>query len=205
MQPGEKMRVLMDEGQERKRKMEDRQIVELYWQRDERAIDESDARYGKMLQRLSVSILHSAEDAKECVNDTWLSAWNAMPTDRPDLLGAYLSKITRNHSITRYRSLHAGKRGGSEGDVPFEELEECLSDSEDTPFKQAENRRLADLLNRFLASLDEEKRIVFVRRYYYCDSIADLERLTGYGSEKLKSMLHRMRKMLAGLLEREGF
>lgn len=188
--------------------MEDKQIVELYWQRDEQAIAESDACYGKMLRNLSMSILHSGPDADECVNDTWLSAWNAMPTDRPDLLGAYLSRITRNHSITRYRYLHAGKRDGS-GDVPFEELEDCLSgpgpDSGDTPFQELENRRLTGLLNRFLGGLEEEKRIVFVRRYYYCDSLAALEELTGYGPEKLKSMLYRMRKSLAGLLKKEGF
>lgn len=204
MQPISKNGVLMVEGQERKQKMEDRQIVELYWQRDERAIAESDARYGRMLQSLSMSILHSPSDAEECVNDTWLSAWNAMPTDRPDLLGAYLSRITRNHSITRYRYLHAGKRSAG-GDTPFEELEDCLPDSGDMPFEQMENRRLADLLNRFLSSLDPDKRIVFVRRYYYCDSVADLERLTGFGPEKIKSMLARMRKSLAVWLKREGF
>ena len=184
--------------------MEDRQIVELYWQRDEQAIAESDARYGKMLKSLSMSILHSDPDAQECVNDTWLSAWNAMPTDRPDLLGAYLSKIARNHSINRYRYLHAEKRNAG-GELPFDELEDCLSSDEGSPFREMENRRLVELLNRFLGSLDEEKRIVFVRRYYYCDSVADLERLTGFGAEKIKSMLHRMRKSLAVLLEREGF
>lgn len=184
--------------------MEDSRIVELYWQRDERAIAESDASYGRMLTNLSNSILHSMSDAEECVNDTYLSAWNAMPTDRPDYLGAYLSKIARNHSINRYRYLHAEKRCGS-GDLPFDELADCLSSEDDSPFQVLQNQRLREVLNDFLAGLDEEKRIVFVRRYFYCDRVSDLSRLTGYGEEKLKSMLLRMRKALAARLEKEGF
>lgn len=184
--------------------MEDSTIVELYWQRDERAIAESDISYGRMLRSLSHSILHSMPDAEECVNDTYLSAWNAMPTDRPDLLGAYLSRITRNHSISRYRYLTAEKRCGG-GDLPFDELADCLSSEEGSPFRVLQNQRLGEILNEFLSALDEEKRIIFVRRYYYCDAISDLSRLTGYGEEKLKSMLHRMRKTLAARLEKEGF
>ncbi|MBQ5892875.1 MAG: sigma-70 family RNA polymerase sigma factor, partial [Clostridia bacterium] len=148
--------------------MEDFLIVNLYWARKESAITESDLKYGRILRSLSFSVLSSREDAEECVNDTYLAAWNAMPTERPDYLGAFLSKITRRISIDRYRAAHRKKRGGLSGVMA--ELSECIPSSESVE-ADYENGRLADALNQFLASLPTEKRAIFLRRYFYSQPI----------------------------------
>ena len=178
--------------------MEDFEIVDLYWAREEKAISESDRKYGRMLLSLSFSMLSSHEDAEECVNDTYLAAWNAMPTDRPTYLGAFLSKITRNLSLDRYRASHREKRGGVEG--LLEELTECIPDRSSVE-EEYENGRLADALNAFLASLDAEKRAIFLRRYYYSQSIAEIALSLRMSESKVKVTLHRIREKLRRELE----
>lgn len=180
--------------------MEDYQIVDLYWQRSEHAIGETQQKYGAMLHRVSYSLLSSREDAEECVNDTYLEAWNRMPEDRPSYLGAYLAKIIRCLSVSRFRSTHRQKRGGA-GAATLE-LSDCIPDtwSADAEY---ENGRLADLLNDFLAELDEEKRRIFVRRYFYSDSIEEIAARMELGKSKIKTTLFRLRGQLRERLEQE--
>lgn len=181
--------------------MEDFQIVDLFWERNENAIRESEIKYGKLLCRVSFSLVSSEEDAKECVNDTYLAAWNKMPSDRPIYLGAYLTKIVRNISISRFRSKKSEKRGGAT-DI-LSELSECIPDRESVEGHYA-NKLLADELNRFVASLDEEKRAIFIRRYYYSQSISQISDEMRVGESKIKVILFRLRASLKTVLEREG-
>ena len=181
--------------------MEDFEIVDLYWAREEAAIRESDRKYGRMLSSLSFSLLSSHEDAEECVNDTYLAAWNAMPTERPSYLGAFLSRITRNLSIDRYRATHREKRGGMEN--LLQELTECVPDDNSVE-REYENGRLADALNAFLASLEVEKRAMFLRRYFYSQSITEIALSLGISESKVKVTLHRVRERLRHELEKEA-
>lgn len=181
--------------------MDDSKIVDLYWARSERAISETKTKYDRMLSGISFSLLNSREDAEECVSDTYLSAWNQMPDDRPAYLGAYLSKIVRALSIDRFRSIHRKKRGGYEN--LSIELCECIPDSYDIQ-RDYENGRLAEILNGFLARQSDERRIIFVRRYFYSDSTEDIAKRLRIGNSKVKTTLFRMRKELKKELEEEG-
>ena len=179
--------------------MDDSRIVDLYFDRDERAISESDKKYGRMLTKLSFSLLGSNEDAEECVNDTYLDAWDAMPPARPIYLGAFLSKITRRISIDYYRRCHRAKRGG------FDELCDELSDavpSTDTPFDEYEKGRLKEAIEEFISLQDKEKRVAFVLRYFYSRPIGEIAIRLGVRESKVKTMLFRMRESLKEFLER---
>lgn len=180
--------------------MEDHQIVDLYWARSESAIEQTEQKYGKMLTSISVSLVPTEQDAQECVNDTYLAAWNSMPTERPFYLGAFLSKIVRRISVSRYRADRAKKRGGA--DILIDELTECVPSDFDL-CADYENQRLADALNRFLLSLDEEKRYIFIRRYYYSDPIEKIAADIYAGEGKIKTVLFRLRSALRKFLERE--
>ena len=181
--------------------MEDYQIVDLYWARSESAIEQTERKYGKMLTSISNRLVTTKQDAEECVNDTYLVAWNSMPDERPIYLGAFLSKIVRRISISKFRSENAEKRGGA--NALIYELKDCVPSSENL-VTEYENRLLADTINRFLLSLDEEKRYIFVRRYYYSDSLGDIARTIGANEGKIKTVLFRTRKALRGFLEKEG-
>ena len=178
--------------------MEDYKIVDLYWARKEVAIAETEQKYGKMLHSLSYSLLSSHEDAEECVNDTYLGAWNTMPDARPMYLGPFLSKITRRLSIDRWRHEHREKRGGVAGVV--EELTECIPDA-DTPATEYERGLLRGELNAFLRTLPEEKRTIFVRRYFYAQPLNVIAKETGVSEAKVKVTLHRLREQLKQRLE----
>lgn len=180
--------------------MEDFKIVDLYWARNEAAISESDRKYGRMLKSLSYSLLSSHEDAEECVNDTYLDAWRAMPTARPTYLGAFLSKITRRISVDRFRAAHREKRGGM--NVILEELTECIP-ARDSVFEEYENGRLTDALNRFLYAQDKEKRAIFIRRYFYSQPISEICSALRVGEAKVKVTLYRMREALRKELEEQ--
>ncbi len=181
--------------------MEDYQIVNLYWERSESAISETDTKYGRMLTGISSSLVSTKEDAEECVSDTYLAAWNAMPSDRPVYLGAYLSKIVRRLSIDRFRAQSSQKRGGA--GMFCEELCECIP-SRSSVEGEYDERQLSDSINRYLYSLDEEKRYVFVRRYFYSDPIESIALSLGVSSGKIKTLLFRVRAGLKKHLEREG-
>lgn len=182
--------------------MEDYQIVDLYWARSEYAIEQTERKYGRMLTGISASLVPTAQDAEECVSDTYLAAWNSMPEERPTYLGAFLSKIVRRISIDKFRSLRAGKRGGAQ--MLVDELTDCIPSDCDLQ-ADYDNRQLAEALNTFLLSLEEEKRYMFVRRYYYSDSIADIARQLRVSEGKVKTVLFRTRNALRNFLEREGF
>lgn len=181
--------------------MEDYQIVDLYWQRSETAIKETDTKYGRMLRGISLSLVEVIEDAEECLNDTYLAAWQSMPSERPVYLGAFLSKIIRRLSVDRYRARHSKKRGGAA--MFCEELSECIPDTSNVEIEY-DNSRLAEALNRFLTELDETKRYVFIRRYYYSDSVETIAKSLNSGVGRIKSILHRTRNELRKYLEREG-
>lgn len=182
--------------------MEDHRIVDLYWARDEAAIEASQRKYGRMLYSLSYSLLTSHQDAEECVNDTYLGAWQAMPTARPAHLGSFLSKITRRLSIDRWRHSHRKKRGGIE--ELTEELTECIP-SDSSVEREYESGLLRHTLDGFLRSLTEEKRAIFLRRYFYSQSVTQIAVALGIGESKVKVVLHRLRQELRERLEKGGW
>lgn len=184
--------------------MEDSQIVGLYWKREERAIHETDLKYGSYCRSIARNILQNSADAEECVNDTYLDAWNAMPPNRPAILSTFLGKITRRIAIDRVRLHHAQKRGGGEAALALEELEECVSGSDDVE-QQLQRTELIAALQRFLDRLPETERRVFLLRYWYLDSIPAIADQCGFSQSKTASMLHRIRGKLRALLEKEGY
>ena len=183
--------------------MEDTQIVDLYFARSEQAIKETDTKYGGYCYSIAYNILTNQEDAEESVSDTYLSAWNAMPPRRPSFLAAFLGKITRNISLDRWRKYHAFKRGGGQVELALEELQECVSGAESAEEKAIRREILASL-NRFLGTLNDTERNVFVCRYWYLDSTEEIAAKSGFSVSKVKSMLYRIRKRLNAHLEKEG-
>lgn len=183
--------------------MEDVEIVELYWQRSENAITETANKYGKYCGCIARNILHNAEDAEECVNDTYMKAWNAIPPKRPERLSTFLGKITRNLAINSYERLTAEKRGGGQLEFALDELSECIPSS-DRVENMLENEALAEALNRFLSEQKKELRVVFMRRYWYLCKINEIASDLGYSESKVKMMLLRSRNDLKRLLEKEG-
>ena len=184
--------------------MDDTQIVALYWARDEAALAESEQKYGGYCRAIALGILESREDAAECVNDTWLRAWEAMPPRRPSRLDTFLGKLTRNLSLDRWRTLRAQKRGGGQPELALSELEECLP-AASCPEREAEARDLTESLNRFLEALPREKRVIFVQRYWYLCSVEKLAAMHGMEKNTAASILFRLRAALREHLEREGF
>lgn len=183
--------------------MDDHAIVELYHRREERAIAETDRKYGGLCRSIALGLLGDREDAEECVNDTWLNAWNAMPEDRPDRLGPFLGKITRNLAFNRWRSGHAEKRGGGELPAVLEELAESVCGGSDLQ-ETMEAAELAAAVNRFLRTLAERERTMFLRRYWFAEPIADIARRYGIRENTVRSRLFRIREKLRRHLEKEG-
>ncbi len=183
--------------------MDDSEIIELYWSRTERAISETAAKYGGFCYCIAYNILANNEDAEESVNDTYMAAWTAMPPQRPNILAAFLAKITRHLSIDRWRSRNRCKRGGGEIVLALEELAECASDDQ-TVEKAFAQKQLAELFSRFLDSLPETERRIFLCRYWYLDPISDIANYYGFSNSKVTSMLHRIRGKLRAALEKEG-
>ena len=183
--------------------MEDQGIVELFFDRSEQAIVETDKKYGGYCYTIAYNILASREDSEESVSDTYFSAWNTIPPRKPTLLQAFLGKITRHISIDRWRKQTAQKRGGKELTLALEELGECL----DTRGMEAEitHRELTRVLNGFLATLAETERNVFLCRYWYMDTIETIAKITGFSQSKVTSMLHRSRGKLRKKLAEEGY
>ncbi len=183
--------------------MDDSRILELYMQRDEQAVELTKLKYGSSCLSLARSILSVPEDAEECLNDALLNAWNSIPPQRPRILGAFLHSLTRCAALKKWRAMHARKRGGGQTAMVYEELGECLSGGESVEL-HAEAVELAEIINSFLRSLPEDRRRVFVCRYWYCDSIEAIAARFGFSSGKVKSMLFRTRSKLADLLKKEG-
>lgn len=184
--------------------VEDTAIVGLFFSRSEEAITATQTKYGHYLGTISFNILRNTEDSEECVNDTYLRAWNAIPPAKPVSLKAYLAKIVRNLSLNRLESLNAGKRGGNSTDTAFEELEECISDRFSVE-EEVEGKLLSESIDRFLGTLSEKYRIVFVQRYFYLYSVEEIAELNGYTVSNVKSLLFRARNRLREYLSEEGF
>ncbi len=182
--------------------MLDEEIIELFFTRSEDAIKELKAKYGKICLQTSYNILDNYFDAEECVNDSYLGAWNAIPPTRPDPLLTYVLKIVRNVSLTRYQKNHAQKRNSSY-DVAVEELEEFLV-SPDSVEGRMELKELTGTIESFLDSLNELNRVIFVRRYWYYDNYMQIAKKVGLSEKNVSVRLTRLRKQLKDYLEERG-
>ena len=183
--------------------MEDNMIIDLYWARDQRAVAESEDKYGAYCRSIAQGILDRREDAEECVNDTWLRAWHAMPPQRPNILSAFFGKLTRNLSLDRWRRERAAKRGGSQTEAALHELEDCLPDRRG-PEEHLEAGETAAIISAFLRSQPDLDRRLFRRRYFYLESVAALAACFRLTQGQVKSRLHRTRGRLKHTLEQEG-
>lgn len=184
--------------------MEDKCIVDLYWERNENAIFETAAKYGRYLHSISYQILLNDEDAEECVNDTYNDAWLSIPPHRPSILSTFLGKITRRISIDLWRKKGAEKRGGGTIALALDELGECVSGTGGVE-SESEQFELQKKMNNFLISLPLMERQVFMCRYWYMDSLSDIAKQFACSESKIKSMLYRTRNRLRTLLEKEGY
>ena len=184
--------------------MKDAEIVDLYWEREEAAIQQTQQKYGAYLSKVAYNILSDFEDSKECVNDTYLKAWNSMPPHKPRVLSTYLGKITRELSIDKFRKKNSAKRYASEYAFSLDELGDSLSDG-GTPEQAFDAKQLDTAINRFLRTLPDDARNTFIGRYYFFDSLKDVAEYCGMSEAKAKSMLYRTRQGLKVYLVKEGF
>ena len=183
--------------------MEDTKIIDLFWERDESAIRETEITYGRYCRTIAFNILGDEEDVQECLNDTWLGAWNSIPPARPACLSAFLAKITRNLAISKYRAKYAKKRTGDRLSESLDELGECIPLSSDNVSQTVDRRMLEDTINGYLDTCSEKQRKIFVRRFFYFDSIAEISQMYGIGQSDVKVTLMRMRRSLQKILEEE--
>lgn len=182
--------------------MEDTQIIELYLRRQEEAIAETEAQYGAYLHTVARNLLWDEEDSRECVNDTYLGAWNSIPPNRPAHLLTYLVKITRRTAIDRLRARGRQKRIDSQLCVSLDELEEVLSRGDELS-QRLEAGELAAAINAYLRTLPPRSRQVFVSRYYFADSVRSIGQRLHLSEANVKVILHRTRKGLRAYLEKE--
>ena len=183
--------------------MDDKSIVDLYWQRSDKAIEETASKYGSYCRTIAYNILANAEDSDECVNDTYLSAWNSMPDKRPDRLSPFLAKITRNHALHKYENNHRLKRGGGETALALDELTDCIPSPHNVEHG-LEAKELSGAINYFLSLLPKEERNVFISRYFFMASIEEISAKFAFSQSKTSSILHRTRTKLQKFLLQEG-
>lgn len=184
--------------------MDDSQIIELFWQKNTDALSASADKYGSYLFSIAENILHNAEDSEECVNDTWLHAWNAIPPEHPKVLRMFLAKITRNLSLNRLGARSAEKRGGSELDLVFDELGECIGGGAETEALY-EAKELRQCIRRFVRALPERDGNIMVRRYFFAEPIADIAKRYGLSENNVTVILSRTRKKLKAHLIKEQY
>ena len=184
--------------------MEDEQILDLYFARNQEAIRETAQKYGDYCYGVAFRILENRPDADECVNDTWFQTWNAVPPQRPRQLKAFLGRVVRNLSLDRWAFLHAQKRGGGRVEVLLSELEDCIPAALATPEQRLTEREVGASVTRWLEEQPQKNRVAFIRRYWYADSLSETARRIGCSEMAAKSLLHRMRVSLRVYLEREG-
>lgn len=180
--------------------MDDEKIIEMFFARNELALNETERKYGRYCYAVSYRILNSNEDSEECVNDTWLAAWNAIPPKKPDSLRGFLARICRNISLDRLDFLKADKRNQNVTEA-FEELEAFLSGGEENI---PEEMFMREAVNRFLASLDRKTRIIFMRRYWYFCSIPEIAEGMGISENSVRVTLHRTKLRMKSFFEKEG-
>lgn len=183
--------------------MDDQQILKLYNERSEAAISETAAKYGRYCHTIAYNILCNEEDTEECVNDTYLKAWKSIPPQVPNKLSAFLGKITRNLALDKYRFYNSAKRGGGQTALALEELLECVP-AVDSTEHAVSDKLLVEVLNRFLEELPLEKRRIFMKRYWYLQSIQKIAGELAISESKVKMTLLRTRSKLKQTLEKEG-
>ena len=184
--------------------MDDAKIVQLYWDRNEQAISVTANKYGNYCTSIAINILGNREDAEECVNDTYMNAWNSMPPHRPNILSTFLGKIVRNLSFNRYKHNTADKRGGGELPVVLDELSDLVSGKDDVE-QESEHKELVKSIGAFLDTLSPEKRSVFISRYWYTDSISESAVRHGMNDGAVSMTLNRLRLKLHNYLLERGF
>ena len=184
--------------------MQDAQIVALYWQRDESAIEVTQKKYESYLSKIAYNILSDWEDSQESVNDTYMAAWNSMPPHKPEILSTYLGKLTRRISIDLFRKRNRLKRQASQYALSLSELEDCASPGS-SPEDAMQTQLLAEAINRFLRTLSKDARNLFIGRYYFMDSLKEVAAYCGIGESRAKSILYRTRCSLKAYLQKEGF
>lgn len=183
--------------------MNDREIVNLYWQRSEQAIRETEIKYGKYCRIIAFNILENSQDSEECVNDTWFAAWNSMPDKRPERLDPFLGRITRNAALTKITKKNAKKRGGGEFELALEELDACIP-SGCSLEQEAEAKELSRAINMFVGTLPEEEQLVFIGRYWFLATERELAEKHGCSRSRINAMLKRTRDKLKNFLLQEG-
>ena len=183
--------------------MEDQQIIQLYWDRLEQAIVESERKYGSYCRSIARRILAVEEDAEECVNDTWLHAWNAMPPQRPSILSAFFGKLARNLSLDRWRRSRAAKRGGNQVELALHELGDCLP-AGGGPEQALDEKETGRVISQFLRTQPQLDRALFIRRYWHLEPIAALAQDFQLRESQIKSRLFRTRQRLKAALKKEG-
>ena len=183
--------------------MEDEQIVDLYWQRSDLAISETNQKYGRYCHTIAYNICGTDEDAEECVNDTWLRAWNLMPDQRPAILSTFLGCITRNFAINLIKAKNRIKRGGGEAVLALDELEECIPGGRN-PEQALEEKELEKAIGRFVSQLPQPEKTIFVLRYWRVAPIDEIAEKLQFSKGKIKSSLFRTRRKLRDYLQEEG-
>ena len=183
--------------------MEDQKIIDLYTNREGRAIHETDKKYGRLCTSISMGILNDMRDSEECVSDTWLTLWNQIPPKKPNPFKAYICRIIKNLSLKRYEYHHAKKRN-SQYDLSLEELEECINKEQNVE-NQIELRELKWIIAKFIEELPKEKRILFLRRYWFLQSVSEMARDYEITPKNMSVKLLRIRKELKEYLKEEGF
>lgn len=181
--------------------LEDREIIELYWARSETAVRETERKYGGYCTSIIRRVLEDRRDVEECLGDTWLGAWNAMPPQRPERLPPFLGRIARNTALDRYSYNTAQKRGGFE--AVLEELAECVGGN--PAGEDFDLRRLGEAISAYLDTVSPAARRMFLRRYWYCDTVAEIAAGCDCTQGRVKSLLHRTRKGLRAYLKQEGY
>lgn len=184
--------------------MEDNMIIELYFARDGKAIQETSDKYGTYCYAIAQRIVCEHEDAEECVNDTWLKTWNAIPPQRPNVFKQFLAKITRNLSLDRYRANQAKKRGNGEMDAVLDELEECIAGA-GSPEEEVLMGELMRSMNTFIATLPDREGDIFLRRYFYVEATGDIAKRFAMKESNVLTILSRTRKKLKSHLIKEGY
>lgn len=184
--------------------MTDLEIIELYWNRNELAVSESNSKYGAYCFTVADTILLNREDSNECVNSTWFKAWNAIPPHRPEILKLFFAKITRNLAINKYRQAKTLSRGAGEFAASLDELRECVPDQNRIEY-EIDKIALNESVNKFLKTLSERDCCVFLRRYFYSESVKEIAEYCNLTESNTLSILHRTRKKLKMYLEKEGY
>ena len=184
--------------------MNDKEIIQLYFDRDPKALSATAKKYGKYCTSIAKNILGNDEDVEECVNDTYLNTWNSIPPTIPTILSAFLGKITRNIAFNKYRHNHVKKRGNGEVALVLDELTDCVSGLDDVE-QEIDRKQLVEAINSFLNTLSSQNRNIFICRYWYSDSVASIAKRYGITENNVSVILNRLRSKLKKYLLERGF